>query len=114
MKTSTLLEVMAEVGATAREVEADGADLTDNVEALYAHAQRAWSSALNTEEFRAQLKGAAARAIVALHAHDAEAADGCVDRRGHGDECRLERDISQCTFDCPVRRERADAAKAGA
>lgn len=66
MKTATLLEVMAEVGATAR----DRTDLTDNVEAMYKHAHRAWSSALNNDEFRTQLKGAAVRAILALHAHD--------------------------------------------
>lgn len=74
MKTTTLLEVMADVGALARH-HADVHDKTGEVEALRClrdHVDCARGKAAHDR--REHLLQAAAWAILALHAHDAEAA----------------------------------------
>ena len=68
MKTTTLLEVMTE----AREIEARGDGMIAHIATLNERAKTAWSG--GAEERRGALLSAAARAILALHAHDAEAA----------------------------------------
>jgi hypothetical protein len=74
MRTTTLLEVMAEVGALARH-HADVYDKTGPTEALRVlrdHVNAARGKA--EHDRREHLTQAAAWAILALHAHDAEAA----------------------------------------
>ncbi len=72
MRTTTMLEVMAEVGVLARDLETNGDAGAHHVEVASTHVEIARHAAGDGR--RVALKAAAARAILALHAHDAEAA----------------------------------------
>jgi hypothetical protein len=71
MRTTTMLEVMAEVGALARGESKTARDADACMLRLRELADEAWYGA--TDSRREALRSAAVFAILALHAHDAEA-----------------------------------------
>jgi hypothetical protein len=74
MKTTTMLEVMAEVGVLARH-HADVYDKTGPVEALRCLRDHVGAARSKAEHDRREhLMQAAAWALLALHAHDVESA----------------------------------------
>lgn len=72
MKTTTLLEVMADVAHMAAGLDVDGQPAGSLAASLASHAETA--AERRGSDRRLALKYAAALAILALHAHDAEAA----------------------------------------
>lgn len=113
MKTKTLLEVMAEVGRQSDRLREKyvTSSSDDEVSRNMAEAHVRVAATKSGAARRDALLQAAAWAILALHAHDAEVAQSSVDRAGHGPGCKVDRAMSHCTFDCPKRRARAADAK---